>query len=768
MDTVFAVGVTNVVVAAMLALGIFSLSRVCRRPALLHGLWVVVLLKLLAPPLIPIPLFAPETIVVPAKTVAKAESPVSAPPTLVARGPENAVDVQFVPAPRFQFKIKPGPTPQTPILVLEEVFEPQPLPPVAPAPPPVATQKPQLTQVAEAASASPFPWQRLLMWLWLGGAIVCLSWMLVTLLRFQNLLRHGERAPDGIQYQLHCLASRMGLRRTPEAWLLPGPLPPLIWATFGRARLYFPRDLLARLDDEGRASLLVHELAHVRRRDHWVRWLELLVAAAYWWCPLVWWVRGRLRACEEACCDAWVVEMLSPRAYAGAILETVDFLAGAPALLPVAASGLGRVETLKRRLLAIMDRQYGKGLSWLGRFALLAFACALPVMPTRANPIYEESPAEPVVQAEKNKPLARSSLRGQLLMELNFVPPQEQADFSPGTLIPLGKGEPLVAATASPDGSVLALADESRTVMLRDALTGELLQTLAGHDDVVTCLAFSPDGRTLATGSPDRMVCIWDVATGETRAILHGHRSWVYAVAFSPDGKTLATAGYDRTIRLWRVGERFAPAGVLEGHTASIRALAFAPNNQTLASGGSDREVIVWDLASQGPRFRLTGHEGAVRNIAFSPGGNSLASASEDGTVRIWNGRDGKLIKSLSGHKGGVHVLAYRTGGKTLATGGNDGTVRVWDVATGQAKSLVHGLNDPIVGVAFATDGHQLYSAGLDRSLRRWTTAAPAWRFDQAAIPLDVQFAPPGPEVREAFLIDKNGVPKVVRTLVPR
>src|SRR6266540_29533 len=70
--------------------------------------------------------------------------------------------------------------------------------------------------------------------------------------------------------------------------------------------------------------------------------------------------------------------------------------------------------------------------------------------------------------------------------------------------------------------------------------TGELLHTLEGHEEAVTCLAFSPDGKMLATGSPDRTVRLWDVAKGKELRTLEGHTSWAYAVAFSRDGKTLA------------------------------------------------------------------------------------------------------------------------------------------------------------------------------------------------------------------------------------
>src|SRR5262249_41670120 len=81
-------------------------------------------------------------------------------------------------------------------------------------------------------------------------------------------------APPELQEQAWSLAANMGLARCPTVWLVPGSLPPMVWGLVGAVRVYFPAGLMARLSEEERASLLAHELAHVRRRDHWVRWLE--------------------------------------------------------------------------------------------------------------------------------------------------------------------------------------------------------------------------------------------------------------------------------------------------------------------------------------------------------------------------------------------------------------------------------------------------------------------------------------------------------------
>src|SRR5207342_3322542 len=64
----------------------------------------------------------------------------------------------------------------------------------------------------------------------------------------------------------------------------------------------------------------------------------------------------------------------------------------------------------------------------------------------------------------------------------------------------------------SPDGKRLATSNgRSGEVLIRDAASGKLMQTLRGHKDAVVCLAFSRDGRRLVTGGADTAVKIWDL-----------------------------------------------------------------------------------------------------------------------------------------------------------------------------------------------------------------------------------------------------------------
>ncbi|MFZ5857937.1 MAG: WD40 repeat domain-containing protein [Chloroflexota bacterium] len=149
----------------------------------------------------------------------------------------------------------------------------------------------------------------------------------------------------------------------------------------------------------------------------------------------------------------------------------------------------------------------------------------------------------------------------------------------------------------SPDGEMLAVGLQNKTIELRRLPDGELLQTLSGHNDWVRSLAFSPDGQKLASGAFDATACLWDVPSGTLEHTLLGHQSSVLGVAFSPDGKTLATGSVDRTVRLWDVMTG-APAKVLVGHINFVYSVAFSPDGRVVASGAGDNTIRLWNVAS--------------------------------------------------------------------------------------------------------------------------------------------------------------------------
>ncbi|WP_417387045.1 M56 family metallopeptidase [Gimesia sp.] len=194
----------------------------------------------------------------------------------------------------------------------------------------------------------------LLLLVWGTGSVLCFLLAAIRILRFQKRIRQTQPASNDLIEQATSLATRIGLKSVPLIEVISGNISPLLWVFCSRARIILPAKLLAQLNQSERETLLLHELAHYRRRDHWVRLLELLATGVYWWNPLLWCLRREIRITEEACCDAWVIQTLPDlrRAYAEVLVKAIGFVSQAQQIS--AATGMGSPHFLEGRLKSIM------------------------------------------------------------------------------------------------------------------------------------------------------------------------------------------------------------------------------------------------------------------------------------------------------------------------------------------------------------------------------------------------------------------------------
>ena len=381
-------GALVVVPAALL---VALIGGVCPcRPSTRHAMWLVVLLILVATPFVPridfgqLPVGPSADLVQTPRTESAPRREQEAIAPTVSSGPPAAV---FFLEPTRQHGNRPT-MPPAPIARPVEL-------PVAPEPVPVPRQVPglatsgvpewlvRLDAVRTAVlSLAPIPAA-----VWLGGILLLLVVGAVRIARASRLVRNGSAAPPSVVRMVETESRRLGLRRSPAIVMVDGRISPMLFCG-RRVTLVLPRRLWRQLDEIGRRAVICHELAHLRRRDHWVCWIDMIVGWIYWWHPVVWWIRRRLGEEADLCCDTWVTTLLpnGRRAYAQALLEARRCGSRTSNVAP--SVGLGattrRARRFARRLTMVMTSHTSPGISRKGTL----LACVLGLGGILVTPLW--------------------------------------------------------------------------------------------------------------------------------------------------------------------------------------------------------------------------------------------------------------------------------------------------------------------------------------------------------------------------------------------
>lgn len=198
----------------------------------------------------------------------------------------------------------------------------------------------------------------------------------------------GDTQAEGIDLLLEELGSarrQMGIRMPIVLLLHPGKSIPVVWGIF-RCRLMLPAVAREWGEDQLR-SVLLHELAHVQRRDLLVQLLTQVACALYWFNPLVWVAAWRLSVERERACDDLVLASgVRPSAYAGHLLEVVS---GASRFYGTQSLGLAMAQptTLEGRLVAVLSGNLNRrrvSILWGVATLALVLAVAIPIAMLRA------------------------------------------------------------------------------------------------------------------------------------------------------------------------------------------------------------------------------------------------------------------------------------------------------------------------------------------------------------------------------------------------
>ncbi|MGH9632086.1 MAG: M56 family metallopeptidase, partial [Bryobacteraceae bacterium] len=143
--------------------------------------------------------------------------------------------------------------------------------------------------------------------LWLAGFASIFALQVIRHARLTSRLRREAKpAGDREQSMLRSACRRLGIRGEIRLLDCAFVTEPAAWGLW-RPAVLLPKGVSKQLTGEELETVLMHEAAHIRRRDNLASCVEAFVFAAFWFHPLTWWLNRRLRAEREMACDEAVL-----------------------------------------------------------------------------------------------------------------------------------------------------------------------------------------------------------------------------------------------------------------------------------------------------------------------------------------------------------------------------------------------------------------------------------------------------------------------------
>ena len=190
--------------------------------------------------------------------------------------------------------------------------------------------------------------------LWLLWSSIAAARLLFAARSLRRIKRASTRMTSARQVRLPHWASVMWRGRRAELTVSESVRSAAVLGC-GSPTIALAPALLDQLHDDELDHIVIHEWAHVQRRDDLVHVLLSCIRVVAGWHPAVWWLDRQLGIEREIACDEMAVAVTgSAKGYAASLVK----LASLPALRPMPQAGLPAIGpvSLRRRIVRILSR----------------------------------------------------------------------------------------------------------------------------------------------------------------------------------------------------------------------------------------------------------------------------------------------------------------------------------------------------------------------------------------------------------------------------
>ena len=282
---------------------------------------------------------------------------------------------------------------------------------------------------AERDRAAAISWPAIALAVYAAGVLLLAVRLVADHLAARRLVRASERIFDEEwTAAVDAAASALGVTKPVRLLRAPAQAMPMV-VGLRRPAILVSNDADA-WTTERRRAVILHEMAHVQRRDCFTQTLASLARAVYWPHPGVWWAARRLQVEREFACDDRVLALgTEANGYANDLLEIAYSLGARRA--PALAVTMARRGQLEGRLLAVLDAARNRATPGLIGRAAATLVAAGVIVPIAAIGIRTEAAALPI---EGN--IGISSGVASRLDEPATAPHRKDVARQPGRLAP--------------------------------------------------------------------------------------------------------------------------------------------------------------------------------------------------------------------------------------------------------------------------------------------------------------------------------------------
>jgi beta-lactamase regulating signal transducer with metallopeptidase domain/protocatechuate 3,4-dioxygenase beta subunit len=226
---------------------------------------------------------------------------------------------------------------------------------------------------------------------YLAGVFLCLCHALIGWRRLSRMTRNGSRLSGPAGVVARQCAQALGMRQPPECVLVSGITIPMTWSLL-RPNVLLPADFES-LDESSQRNCLLHEMAHIVRRDSLWNWISILATSIYWFHPAIHLATRKLKQVrEDATDDRVLLTGVDSPGYAATLLELTTRITAAAPRSAVAMASMLPIESRLRR---ILDRSAPRRIpSNLFRGAVIATFALLTAIGFRFTTVAAQPPAQ--------------------------------------------------------------------------------------------------------------------------------------------------------------------------------------------------------------------------------------------------------------------------------------------------------------------------------------------------------------------------------------